>query len=268
MKNNYHITVYISIIFLVFNFLLCEDNKAPISIDELSQRIKTNFPPTIKELKSSSREITVCDTLNLLCDADDPDNDSLAYEWISFKLSDASTIDVYQIIKTLFVGNFLNSGKSVLWKPGILKGKYLIISKVTDTAGYESSEEVVINVTHKLCKNIQMLFSIQEVNGLSLAEFRKYVLKILPTGIIITQSDDNYSGHVELENYGLREIKNFPESPQNGSSFYIEIDDIYNPGDRIIFSELQITKEMMTGYWIIFGSTWDVSPNFFEAWRL
>jgi len=112
-----------------------------------SLKIKTNQPPTIVSFGSNADTVSICGTIDFTCQAQDPDNDSLYYEWASFKITNDSSEGDYDVFYKLNRGEFISGGEAAVWQPGKLDGKYLIICNVHDKAGYEVDTSKIVNVT-------------------------------------------------------------------------------------------------------------------------
>ncbi|MBN2612023.1 MAG: hypothetical protein JXB00_10750 [Bacteroidales bacterium] len=110
-------------------------------------KIKTNQPPTIVAFESTADTVSICGTLDFTCHAQDPDSDLLYYEWASFKITNESSEDDYDVFYNLNRGEFIRGGEAAIWQPGKLDGKYLIICNVHDKAGYEVDTSKTVNVT-------------------------------------------------------------------------------------------------------------------------
>jgi len=109
-------------------------------------KIKTNQPPTIVSFESAADTMAICGTLDFTCQAQDPDSDSLFYEWASFKITNDSSEGDYDVFYNLNRGEFIRGGEAAIWQPGRLAGKYLIICNVHDKAGYEVDTSEIVNV--------------------------------------------------------------------------------------------------------------------------
>ena len=134
--------------------LSCSDNPVDNSKSEQLPKVPhTNQPPQIVELISDSEDINIEEALRITCIATDPDNDSLTYLWESFKVTDESTPENYEIIFSLNKGTFKETGKTALWRPAHLPGKYVIICLIKDIAAYEEHAVKIIDV--KVDKNLK-----------------------------------------------------------------------------------------------------------------
>jgi len=114
-------------------------------------KIKTNQPPTIVSFGSAADTVSICGTIDFTCHAQDPDNDSLYYEWASFKITNDSSGEDYDVFYNLNRGEFIRGGEAAVWQPGKLDGKYLILCNVHDKAGYEVDTSKIVNVTLEGC---------------------------------------------------------------------------------------------------------------------
>jgi hypothetical protein len=114
-------------------------------------KIKTNQPPTIVSFGSAADTVSICGTIDFTCHAQDPDSDSLYYEWASFKITNDSSDNDYDVFYDLNRGEFIREGETAVWQPGKLEGKYLIICNVHDKAGYEVDSSKIVNVTLAGC---------------------------------------------------------------------------------------------------------------------
>jgi len=114
-------------------------------------KIKTNQPPTIVSFGSNTDTVSICGAIDFSCQAQDPDSDSLFYEWASFKITNDSSGKDYDVFYDLNRGEYIRGGEAAVWKPGRLEGKYLILCNVHDKAGYEVDTSKIVNVTLEGC---------------------------------------------------------------------------------------------------------------------
>lgn len=209
----------------------------------------------------------MCDTIQFSCSAKDPDHDSLTYNWYSFKLSDNSDPNQFKIIKTDYNGQFLEQGAKVRWKPGALKGNYLILLKVTDIAGYEEVKDVIINVEHNLCDNIQMVFTVSEIEKKSIDEYAQ-LFDIVPSKIVLANYHDfEFEGMVYFNSSGWRDIHNFNSKLNRKKAFYTDFPDRYVADRMVVFTDIEISLDRMVGNWVLSCSTCDGAVQSFVAMR-
>lgn len=255
-------TLYLSIILLIG----CTSFESqPVEVFSPSKVVVTNQPPVIKELEFESPYVSVCDSISFHCVAYDPDNDSLGFEWFSYKLSDHAS-QKYEILETDYHGKFASSGSMSIWRPGALKGRYLIIVKVSDRAGYQVTENVVMHVHHKLCEDIDLIFDIKMIGGYTLEEFTKY-FKIVPMTIILSSfMNSKFKGIVQFDSIGTREIASYPEELDHINTFYTDCSDYY-PEGKVVFTEIDISNDKMFGAWAVTAPTIDSDFWTFEAIR-
>jgi len=116
--------------------------------------IKTNQPPTSIALNSSADTVSFWGSIKLSCSVEDPENDPLTYEWSSYRLTENSTLENYQIIYWLNHGDFSGTDKDVIWKPGKIAGPYLLLCNVKDKAGYEITAKRIVQVLSTECVSV------------------------------------------------------------------------------------------------------------------
>jgi hypothetical protein len=140
------------IFILLLFFISCESaDKVTSGSPDDEAKIKNNLPPTSAVLISDTDTVAVCGQLNVTCLAEDPENDLLKYEWASFKVTESSTEENYELNYWLNRGEFLQTEKNAVWKPGKLAGKYLILCNVKDKAGYELTAKKIIHAVLSEC---------------------------------------------------------------------------------------------------------------------
>ncbi len=140
----------VMMLFLISIFFSCESTDTVTSgLSGNGIMIKTNLPPTSISLTSSADTISFWENINLTCVVEDPENDPLTYEWTSYRVTDNSSLENYEIIELVYwlnQGVFTASGSEAVWIPGKLEGKYLILCYVQDKAGYEVSDKIIVQV--------------------------------------------------------------------------------------------------------------------------
>jgi len=143
----------VNFVFLIFLIIHSCSSEDQITNGESypALKIKTNQPPTIVTFESAADTVAICGTLDFTCQAQDPDNDSLYYEWASFKITNDSSAADWDVYYNLNRGEFISGGEAAVWQPGRLEGKYLIICNVRDKAGYEVDTSKIVNVTFGGC---------------------------------------------------------------------------------------------------------------------
>ena len=90
--------------------------------------VRENHSPEIVDLKASEERIMSSGNCTLSCEASDPDNDSLSYEWLASG------------------GNITGKGDTVTWVAPEDIGNYTITVVVTDEFGGEGSASLSIKV--------------------------------------------------------------------------------------------------------------------------
>jgi len=150
---NMKIILSVNFVFLLFLIISSCSSEDQITNSESypALKIKTNQPPTIVLFESAADTVSICGTLDFTCQAQDPDNDSLYYEWASFKITNDSSEGDYDVFYNLNRGEFISGGEAAVWQPGKLDGKYLIICNVHDKAGYEVDTSKIVNVNLEGC---------------------------------------------------------------------------------------------------------------------
>lgn len=113
--------------------------------------VRENHPPEIVDLRASEEWIIPSGNCTISCEASDPDNDSLSYEWLASG------------------GNITGKGDTVTWVAPEDIGDYNITVVVTDELGGEDSaslsitvafnkrpviEDLIVTAEHKYLKKI------------------------------------------------------------------------------------------------------------------
>ncbi|MBN2710336.1 MAG: T9SS type A sorting domain-containing protein [Calditrichaceae bacterium] len=99
-----------------------------IIIDYNAGQIVENYPPRIKSLDGSGYEISIGDSVDLFCTAEDRDGDSLSYNW------------------SCIGGEFTGNGSQVKWTAPLNGGFYNIECEVSDNAGGLFEKAITIRV--------------------------------------------------------------------------------------------------------------------------
>jgi len=86
-------------------------------------------PPTIVSLTAQPQKVLPSGTCQIVCNATDPDDDQLTYEW------------------SAGAGTITGEGASVTWTAPNSEGSYAIMVKVTDGRGGEATHQITIAVT-------------------------------------------------------------------------------------------------------------------------
>jgi len=89
---------------------------------------RENHPPEIVDLSASEERIMPSGNCTISCEASDPDNDSLSYEWLTSG------------------GNITGKGDTITWVAPEDTGNYTITVVVTDEFGGEGSASLSIKV--------------------------------------------------------------------------------------------------------------------------
>jgi hypothetical protein len=144
--------VYIFALISMLNFWSCGSTDQ-VTSDAPDQElvVKTNLPPTGISLASSADTVSFWGDVDLTCTVEDPENDPITCEWSSYRLTDNSTLERYEIIYWLNHGEFSGTGQDVIWKPGKVVGPYLIFCNAKDEFGYEIIGKKMIRVVSTEC---------------------------------------------------------------------------------------------------------------------
>jgi hypothetical protein len=110
--------------------------------------VRIDQPPTILSLTAERDTVSIADSVRFTCLAEDPDGDSLDYEWIAAKTNEDGSVDVtyysyFRFDTTQFVAN----GNEAVWRAPRWPGTYTVFCKVTDSAGYEEMAEAPMMVS-------------------------------------------------------------------------------------------------------------------------
>jgi len=104
------------------------DGRGGEVVDYVIIEVRANRPPTINSLEADADWTLPLGSLNVICDASDPDDDELSYEWSATG------------------GDITGTGPEVVWTAPQYVGRYDITVVVTD--GYGRSD------TKKLCTSV------------------------------------------------------------------------------------------------------------------
>lgn len=129
-------------------FCTCATEVPTTELDEAQgPAVRDNRPPVILRIETAADTVRVDETLRCACTAEDPDGDSLSYEWAFYKAAEHSTIDNYDFDLHMNRGEVSEEANRAVWTPGRLPGKYILFCKVTDRAGFEVLDKKLIHVT-------------------------------------------------------------------------------------------------------------------------
>jgi hypothetical protein len=104
------------------------DGRGGEDIDKVTIEVRANWPPTITSLKADADWTAPSGSLQVTCNASDPNGDKLSYEW------------------TATGGNITDTGAVVNWTAPAEVGIYDIIVVVTDGQGEEATKSVILGV--------------------------------------------------------------------------------------------------------------------------
>lgn len=90
--------------------------------------VKANRPPEIAVLSSNTDWVSPQDSVQLICEAEDPDGDELSYQWMPA------------------AGNISGQGSQVTWRSPETPGRYDIAVTVTDAHGATDARVITITV--------------------------------------------------------------------------------------------------------------------------
>jgi len=160
--------------------------------------VRENHPPEIADLSTSEEWIIPSGNCTISCEASDPDNDSLSYEWLASG------------------GNITGEGDTVTWVAPEDIGDYNITVVVTDGLGGEDSASLSITVSFNKRPVIESLIVTAE---------HKYFKKI-PGGYKIGKGE-NYEIECEASDPDGEEL--FYEWSTDGGG-------VSGEGDTVIFT--------------------------------
>ncbi|MCD6391144.1 MAG: PKD domain-containing protein [Dehalococcoidia bacterium] len=104
------------------------DGRGGKAIKTITIEVRTNKPPEINSLTADADWTLRSDSLNITCDATDPDGDELSYEW------------------TATGGNISGTGPEVTWTAPNEVGIYHVTVVVKDSHGREDTRSVPLSV--------------------------------------------------------------------------------------------------------------------------
>jgi hypothetical protein len=182
---------------IIFSFVIAScDYESTVNIapTQKGKGIKTNQLPTLAYIKTASDTVAVCDSLELMCNVEDPENDSCSYEWDSFKVTEESTEEDYEFDYFMNKGGFIQTGKTALWEPGKLDGKYLLLCIASDKAGNEISAKKIVNVNFNNCLSLTTDTTVYKplyLDELNTSQLKLKIINNTKYGII-PRSDANF----------------------------------------------------------------------------
>jgi hypothetical protein len=96
--------------------------------DDVTITVRANEPPTITGLAADAYWSTPSGTIQVTCNASDPDGDELSYEWSATG------------------GNISGTGPEAIWTAPEETGTYQVTAVVKDGHGAEDTESVILSV--------------------------------------------------------------------------------------------------------------------------
>jgi hypothetical protein len=108
--------------------VIVTDGRRGEDIDKVTIEVRANWPPTITSLTADAGWSAPSGSLQVTCNASDPNGDKLSYEW------------------TATGGNITGTGAVVNWTAPAEVGIYDIIVVVTDGHGEKATRSVILSV--------------------------------------------------------------------------------------------------------------------------
>lgn len=123
-------------------------NFSPSAVQEKETEpiITTNYAPEILNLTSDRAAINVYETMQITCNAKDPEGDSLQFEWSVYKVNDDAARSNYTINHQSSGGEIINQNNQATWNPPFCYGRYLIICLVKDIADQDAADYILVDV--------------------------------------------------------------------------------------------------------------------------
>ena len=104
------------------------DGRGGAVMDNVTITVRANEPPSIMSLAADADWSTPLGTIQVTCDASDPDGDELTYEWAATG------------------GNISGTGPEVIWTAPEETGMYHVTAVVKDRHGAEDTKSVILHV--------------------------------------------------------------------------------------------------------------------------
>ena len=104
------------------------DGRGGEAMKKITIEARTNKPPEINSLTADAVWTLRSGSLNVTCDATDPDGDELSYEWVTDG------------------GNITGTGTEVVWTAPAEVGIYYVTVSVTDNHGSSATDSLSISV--------------------------------------------------------------------------------------------------------------------------
>jgi len=104
------------------------DGRGDEAMKKITIEVRTNKPPEINSLTADAVWTLRSGSLNVTCDATDPDGDELSYEWVTDG------------------GNITGTGTEVVWTAPAEVGIYYVTVSVTDDHGSSATDSLSISV--------------------------------------------------------------------------------------------------------------------------
>jgi len=104
------------------------DGRGGEAMKKITIEVRTNKPPEINSLTADAVWTLRSGSLNVTCDATDPDGDELSYEWVADG------------------GNITGTGTEVVWTAPVEVGIYYVTVSVTDDHGSSATDSLSISV--------------------------------------------------------------------------------------------------------------------------
>jgi hypothetical protein len=107
------------------------DGRGGEAMKKITIEVRTNKPPEINSLTADAVWTLRSGSLNVTCDATDPDGDELSYEWVTDG------------------GNITGTGTEVVWTAPAEVGIYYVTVSVTDDHGSSATDSLSISVARE-----------------------------------------------------------------------------------------------------------------------
>jgi len=143
--------VILCFIYLIFYYSCQRTSTEPQNDIDHEPIITINEPPVISSIIASPDPVQLGKTTTITCNASDPNDDSLSYNWGVALVSSNQNDSSYSFNWDVDLGSLTSFGATAIWQAPIFEGLYVILCKIVDIAGYNDVSLLEIEVVTSGC---------------------------------------------------------------------------------------------------------------------
>ena len=147
--------VILCFIYLIFYYSCQRTSTEPQNDIDHEPIITINEPPVISSIIASPDPVQLGKTTTITCNASDPNDDSLSYNWGVALVSSNQNDSSYSFNWDVDLGSLTSFGATAIWQAPIFEGLYVILCKIVDIAGYNDVSLLEIKVVSTGCLSAQ-----------------------------------------------------------------------------------------------------------------